>query len=138
MDIASVNNLMRKQKCGAQMFLHNLTGFWARNRKQVKAGIYRFRARELQFIRPGYSMKHIKNKNEFLLTDGVLQKKSHYSPNRRLCRIITKRRVLYKDKKTLTPWARRIAEAVHESFGLKKVRFVRMIRLFNPDYLAKG
>ena len=155
LDIASVNNLMRQPKRGAHMFLHNLTGSWARSSKAVKAGAYKLKVSAkggsasggknqkskiyyLKFIRSGYTLKHLKNKSEFLLTDGVLREKSFYSPNRRLCRIITKRRVLRKDKKTLTPWARRVVGAAHESFGLKKIRFVKLIRLFNHDYLAKG
>jgi len=151
MDVKSINNLMRQPKRGAQMFLHNLTGSWARSSKTVKAGVYKLRKRkfsiftfqfsnkyDLIFLRRGYLLKHIKHRGEFLLTNGVLQEKSFYSPNRRLCRIITKRRVLRKDKKTLTPWARRVAETVHESFGLKKIHFVKLIKLFNPDYLAKG
>jgi len=138
LNIESVNRLMRRPKRGTQMFLHNLTGSWARSHKRVRAGVYRLNAGELKFLRSGYSLKHIKNKDEFILTDGVLQKKSHYSPNRRLCRILTKRRVLSRDKKRLTPWAKLVAETTYEAFGLKKVRFVKLIKLFKPDYLAKG
>jgi hypothetical protein len=150
-DIASINNLMRQPKRGAQMFLHNLTGSWAKSHRRVGAGVYKLQKRkfsifnfqfsnkyDLVFIRQGYLLKHLKHKDEFILTDGVLQEKSAYSPNRRLCRIITKRGVLSKDKKTLTPWARRVAEAVHKSFGLKRIYFVKIIKLFNRDYLAKG
>lgn len=158
-DINQINALMRQPKEGAQMFLHNLTGQWTRNNGTVIAGVYRLRrppttsrqqsitgpgrsssvaARRLKFVRPGYALRHLAHKDEFLLADGVLQKKSHYSPNRRLCRIVTLRRVLAKDKKTLTPWAKTVAQTVHDAFRLKKVRFVRLFKIFNPNFLAKG
>lgn len=146
-DIENINTLMRQPKCGAQMFLHNLTGSWAKSRKRVRAGVYKLKSKiknkklktyYIKFVRPGYSLNHIKDRNEFILTDGILRENSAYSPNRRLCRIITKSPVLSENKKTLTPWAARIAETVHEAFCLKKVRFVKLIRLFNHDYLAKG
>jgi len=144
-DVDQINALMRKPKGGAQMFLHNLTGEWTRSHGSVKAGVYTLKSTEnapfpdeLRYVRPGYSLKHLKRKDEFLLTDGVLQKKSHYSPNRRLCRIITLRHVLGKDKKGLTSWAKAVTQAVHAAFNLKKVRFVKLIKFFNPDFLAKG
>ena len=129
---------MRKPKKGAQMFPHNLTGHWMRSNGRVKAGVYRFRNGNLKFIRPGYAMKHLKRKDEFLLTDGVLQKRAHYSPNRRLGRILTLRGVLAKDKKHLAPWARRIVLKTHNRFKLRRVWFVGLRKFFNPDFLAKG
>lgn len=166
MDIKEINTLMRKPKQGAQMFPHNLTGHWTRSNGRVKAGIYKlhktrniparrslavfFRSlrrrrgegekheTKLQFIRPGYAMKHLKHKDEFLLTDGVLPKKAHYSPNRRLGRILTLRRVLTKDKKSLTPWARQITLKTHNKFKLRRVWFVKLRKFFDPDFLAKG
>lgn len=141
-DKKQINQLMRRKKRGAQMFPHNLTNHWAKSNAGVKAGIYKLRKTKaktkLKFIRPGYAMKHLKYKDEFLLTDGVLKKKAHYSPNRRLGRIITLRRVLSKDKKNLTPWSRRVALGTHNSFKLKRIWFVKLIKFFNPNYLAKG
>jgi hypothetical protein len=46
--------------------------------------------------------------------------------------------VLGKDKKGLTSWAKAVTQAVHAAFNLKKVRFVKLIKFFNPDFLAKG
>ena len=83
-------------------------------------------------------MKHLKHKDEFLLTDGVLPKKAHYSPNRRLGRILTLRRVLTKDKKSLTPWAKQITLKTHNKFKLRRVWFVKLRKFFDPDFLAKG
>lgn len=148
-DLNQINALMRQPKVGAQMFLHNLTQSWVKNHNEVRAGVYKLKFDKLEFIRPGYALKHLKSADEFLLTDGVLQKKSHYSPNRRLCRIITLNSVLAKNKKgpaslselcgaSLTPWASQVAESVHAAFNLKKVRFPKLIKFFKRDYLAKG
>ena len=120
------------------MFPHNLTGNWTRSTGRVKAGVYKLRNKKLKFVRPGYAMKHLKYKEEFLLTDGVLPKKAHYSPNRRLGRIITLRSVLSKNKKRLSPWAKKITQKTHDAFKLKRVWFVRLRKFFNPDFLAKG
>jgi len=144
-DIKEINALMRKPKKGAQMFPHNLTGHWMRSNGRVRAGVYKLHktrntkhVAKLKFIRPGYAMKHLKRKDEFLLTDGVLQKRAHYSPNRRLGRILTLRGVLSKDKKHLAPWARRIVLKTHNRFKLRRVWFVGLRKFFNPDFLAKG
>jgi hypothetical protein len=92
----------------------------------------------LRFLRAGYALKHLKNSDEFLLTDGVLPEGSHFSPNRRLARIVTAQGVLSVDKKTLTPWARKVAESVYQAFCLRKVRFAKLIKIFRPGFLAKG
>lgn len=137
-DIGQINALMRQPKIGAQMFAHNLTGHWVRSAAKVQAGVYKMRKGKLSFARSGYSMKHLSSKDELLLTDGVLQKKAHYSPNRRIGRIITLRPVLSKNKKTLTPWAKRATLKIHDKFKLKRVWFVKIRKFFNPNFLAKG
>lgn len=138
-DIDKINTLMHRPKFGAQMFLHNLTEKWARNHGELRAGVYKIvETDKMEFLRPGYAMKHLKNSDEFLLTDGVLQKESHFSPNRRLCRILTLSNVLSDDKKTLNSWAKDVVEMVHQHFNLKPVRFSKLIRFFNPRILAKG
>jgi predicted ATP-grasp superfamily ATP-dependent carboligase len=140
-DLAQINGLMRRPKIGAQMFPHNLTGHWVRSNGRVRAGVYRLDAPKrpnLHFVRPGYALKHLKHNDEFLLTDGVLQKRAHYSPNRRLGRILTLRPVLSKNKKDLAPWARRVALKTHDKFKLKRVWFVGIRKFFAPNFLAKG
>lgn len=138
-DINEINGLMRQEKIGAQMILHNLTGRWARIHRQLKAGVYKLRNNKLKYLRPGYDLKHLKNKEEFLLADGVSLKKSHFSPNRRLCRILTLNQILdSSDYKKLTPWAQQVAEVVHQSFEVKPVRWIKLKKIFFPNFLAKG
>lgn len=134
-----INEQIRKQKTGAQMFLHNLTEKWARNHNQLKAGIYKLEKNKLKYLRSGYDLKHLKNKEEFLLTDGVSIKKSHFSPNRRLCRILTLNQVLDENNyKELNSWAKQVTETVYDSFNLKPVKFIKLKKLFKPNFLAKG
>ena len=65
-------------------------------------------------------------------------KKSPFSPNRRLCRILTLDRVLDDSYKQLTPWANQVTEIVYKAFDLKPVRWLKLKRKFNPNILAKG
>jgi len=137
-DVRQINALMRRPKNGAQMFPHNLTGRWTRSNARVNAGVYKLNGNRMKFIRPGYALKHLQNENEFLLTDGVLDKNAHYSPNRRLGRIIALGPLLSENKKSLTPWVKEVALATHDSFKLRRVWFAKLRKLFNPEFLAKG
>ncbi|MBU1255495.1 ATP-grasp domain-containing protein [Patescibacteria group bacterium] len=137
-DIEEINRLMRQEKIGAQMIVRNLTGHWARNHKQVKAGVYKLRKNKLKYLRPGYDLKHLKNKEEFILTDGVSLKRSHFSPNRRICRILTLNQVLDLNYKELNPWAKQVAKTVYQAFDMKSVRWIKIKKFFFPNFLAKG
>ena len=138
-DIKEINKLIRQKKNGAQMILHNLSGHWARNRNEIKAGVYGLENNKLKYLRTGYDLKHLKDKEEFLLADGVSLKKSHFSPNRRLCRILTLNSVLDDSKyKELTPWAKKVAEIVYESFSMKPIKLIKIKKFFFPNFLAKG
>jgi len=137
-DLEEINRLMRQDKIGAQMMPHNLTEHWARNHKQIKAGVYKLKNNKLKYLRPGYALKHLKDKKEFVLADGIQTKKSPYSPNRRLGRILTLNCVLDDSYKQLTPWAQEVAKLVHQAHGLKPVKFLKLKKLLNPHILAKG
>ncbi|MFH0906984.1 MAG: ATP-grasp domain-containing protein [bacterium] len=138
-DAQEINKSMQKEKIGSQMILHNLSGRWAKNHRQIKAGIYKLRNKKLKYLRPGYDLKHLKNKEEFLLADGVSLKKSHFSPNRRLCRILTLNKTLDNSTyKELTPWAKQVAETVYHAFNIKRVRWVKIKKIFSPHFLSKG
>ena len=139
-DIEAVNKSMRQEKIGAHMFVRNITGRWARNHHQLKAGIYKLTSKnKLEYLRPGYDLGHLKNKEEFLLADGVPLKKSHFSPNRRLCRILTLNSILDEtDYKKLNPWAEQVVKIVYQAFQIKPVRFIKIKKFFAPNFLAKG
>ncbi len=134
-----INRLIRQAKRGSQLFPHNLTGHWARNHKQTKAGIYRLKQGKLSYLRPGYHLKHLEKEEEFLISDGVPFKKSHFSPNRRLCRILSLNRTLAQDNyQSLNEWAKSVAEAVYQSFDLRPIRLLKLKKIFFPHFIAKG
>lgn len=138
MDFKAINSLMRQKKQGSQMLLHNLLNRWARIHKTLKPGIYQLnKNNKIKFLRPGYKLQDLKKKSEFLITEGILIKKSHLSPNRRLCRILTLNKVL-ENYKELTPWAKTVAQEVYKGFKLKRIYFIKLRKLFFPNFLAKG
>ncbi len=136
-DVAQINKLMQQPKKGAHLFLHNLSGRWARNKKTIRAGVYVLRGNELQYKRPGYDLKHIKNNDEFIITESVPLLNSYFSPNRRLVRILTLKSVIKKHDK-LNNWAQKVVTITYNAFCLKPIRFFKIIRFFNPNYLVKG
>lgn len=137
MDIAEVNQSIQKERSGTQMFLHNLTGRWSKNHKQIKAGVYKLKQDKIKYLRPGYDLKHLKDKEEFLLADGLPFRKSHFSPNRRLCRILSLAQVLDASRQ-LNPWASQTAQSVYRALDIKPVRFIKIKKFFFPNFLAKG
>jgi predicted ATP-grasp superfamily ATP-dependent carboligase len=138
-DLEEINRLMRQEKIGSQMIMHNLTGRWAKNYRQLKAGVYKLKNNKLKYLRPGYDLKHLKDKEEFLLVDGVPFKRSHFSPNRRLCRILTLNQVIDSSTyKQLTPWAQQVAETVYQRFKIKPIKWIKIKKIFSPHFLAKG
>lgn len=137
-DISQVNASMRKEKRGSQMMLHNLSQKWAKNHNEIKAGVYELNENnKIKFIRNGYALKHLKEENEFLITEGVPFKKSHFSPNRRLCRVISLNKAL-ENKKSLASWAQTAMENIYNEFNLKPIKFIKLKKVFKPDLLAKG
>jgi len=137
-DLEEINRLMRQKKIGSQMIVHNLTGRWSINHKEVKAGIYKLENDKLKYLRPGYDLKHLKDDQEFLFADGIQFKKAPFSPNRRLGRILTLNRVLDDSYKKLTPWAKQITELIYQAHDLKPVKLLKLKKIFKPDLLAKG
>lgn len=138
-DVEQVNSLMRQNnKIGAQIIPHNLTGRWARNHKQIKAGVFKLKKDQLEYLRPGYDLKHLKSKEEFVLTDGIQIEKSPFSPNRRLGRVLTLDKVLDNSGKELNSWAKQIALSMHQALDLRPVKLLKLKKVFKPRLLAKG
>jgi len=94
LDLALVNQAMRRRRKGTQMLLHNLEGRWAKTTQEVQSGIYRLENGEMKFLRQGYKLSHLKSDDEFLITEGVPIKGSYFSSHRRLVRILSLRSVL--------------------------------------------
>lgn len=137
MDVKAINLLLQKPKQGAHMFMHNLTQRWAFNYGSLKPGVYVLKNKKPVFLRSGYRLSDIQTSKEFVVTEGVPVLKRHFSPNRRLCRILTKASVLEEFGK-LNPWAQEVVRSVYDQFKLKPARLIKIKKFFNPNYLAKG
>jgi len=138
LNLNAINKLMRQNKKGSQIIMHNLLNRWARIHKTVKPGIYQLdKNGKVKYLRPGYKLQDLKNKNEFAIVEGILIKKSHLSPNRRICRILSLNRAL-ENYKELTPWAKTIAQEVYKEFKIKRIKFIKLRKILTPYFLAKG
>ena len=134
--IDSVDSMLVK-KHGAQLVLHNKEARWAKTTKEILPGIYKIQKNKLVYVREGYSMNHIKENGEFLLSDGLRKSGAPLSPNRRIMRLITKESVL-KDENNLNDWAKKASRLSYESLGIKPVKFFGLKRFFNQKFMIKG
>jgi predicted ATP-grasp superfamily ATP-dependent carboligase len=133
---ASVDSMLAK-KHGAQLVLHNKEARWAKTTKEILPGIYKIEKNKLVYVREGYSMNHIKESGEFLLSDGLRKSGAPLSPNRRIIRLITKEPVL-KDENNLNDWAKKASRLSYESLGIKPVKFFGLKRFLNQKFMIKG
>lgn len=134
LDLDRINSIMRQKKLGAQMILHNLSGRWSKTNKQLLPGIYRLEKDQLVFKRPAYSLKNIKEDDEFLLIDGVPLRGTKFSCHGRIMRILTLRRVLDQEKRKLNLWASKIAARVYSELELNPIRFYWFRRLLSGRF----
>jgi predicted ATP-grasp superfamily ATP-dependent carboligase len=104
---------MKQKKIGSQLILHNKEACWAKNTKELRPGVYKIVDDKLFFVREGYALSHLKEREEFLLSDGMRHKMSPLSPNRRLVRFITLNNVL-ESYGTVSLWARRATQLAYD------------------------
>jgi predicted ATP-grasp superfamily ATP-dependent carboligase len=132
-----IQELMKTPKQGAQLVIHNQECGWARNQSIIKPGVYIVKKNQLHFVRPGYKLEHLKQTNEFLLSDGLPHKNDPFSPNRRIMRLITQKEVLLNHYQ-LNPWSKEAARISYKSLKIVKVKLFRLKRFFNPRFMLKG
>jgi len=148
MDFKEVQKLGRGEKQGAQLLLHNLERKIVTPTKTVKAGVYKIssarhtkfsacsqlsgypdetlRAQKsvlpapIKFLRPGFSLLDIKDKNEFVLCDRIVGEEAVLKPAERLGRLVFKRKVMGQDNRLL-PEIREVVKQVYNSFELMPI-----------------
>jgi D-alanine-D-alanine ligase-like ATP-grasp enzyme len=133
-DPKKINEILWQRKEGAQMCLHNPFQREVIQTKELEAGAYKIsqkskvpstraqdegKSQRLELVRPGYALKHLKNKNEFLLTEGLQKKGAKIQSYQRLGRILTQKRVLNEDLKDLRPEVKKFLKLTLKSFDLK-------------------
>lgn len=93
-NIKKINSQMWQKKEGSQMFLHNPFQKRAIQKKGIEAGIYKkSKSKNIKFIREGYQFSQLKNKNEFLFTDGIQKEGSEFKGYQRI-RILSKKSII--------------------------------------------
>lgn len=118
LNLKRINDDVRQQKLGSQMILHNLLYKWAENKGELPAGVYQYKKGRFSYQREGYHFKHLKDKDEFLLADGVPIKNSKLTPNQRLLRILTLRGVMDLRTYKLNDWGHKVAQWTYQQLKI--------------------
>ncbi|MBD3282346.1 MAG: hypothetical protein GF387_01940 [Candidatus Portnoybacteria bacterium] len=135
-DINKINSLMRKSKKGGQVIIYNSTARWATIGKTVKPGVYKLENKKPKFVRPGYKLRHLKNKSEFIVSGGILPKNQYLSPSRRVCRIMALRGFLKNDQK-LSRWGNTVIRETYRLFKISPIRFFKIKKIFSRNLKNK-
>jgi hypothetical protein len=104
---------------GAHIILHNPEKYDVVCQNQLQGGVYVLNKNWLRYLRSGVELSDIKNKNEFIITEGGPIKGRAYKRDRRLLRIITKRAISKSEGKQLNDWGKNIIKSVYKGLKLK-------------------
>lgn len=118
LDVEEVNRLIKKPKKGAQLVLFNKFRGFAKNRKSLRPGVYVMENNELKYLRPGYKLRDLKERGEFILTDGVPYENTLLKPHERVLKILTFEKIMDKENYKLNAWAKKVAEKIYENLDL--------------------
>lgn len=116
MDFDKVQEQNRQPKQGAQILMHNLEAGRVKVGGEVKAGIYNMRG---EYVRSGWNLLHIKEPDEFVLTDGVPLQGQALKPAERLGRLLFNR-VIVDETGRLLPEIRELIKQLYQKFQLRK------------------
>ncbi len=106
---------------GCHLILYNQASGNVRIGNELKGGVYTLTNAprpELKYLRPGFELDDIKNKNEFVLTDGVPTKELSYKKGRKLFRLIAKKSLVKKTGRELNSWGRTVVSRVQSCFDI--------------------
>ncbi len=73
---------------GAQLIIYNREKKEAKIRGSLKPGVYQFKEKKMEFIREGYDFLAIKERDEFIITDGVPKAGARIKGWGRICRVL--------------------------------------------------
>lgn len=120
MDLDEVQKVAREPKEGAHFHLHNIERKFVTPTRTVKAGVYQWDGEKVKWVREGFSLLDIRDKDEMVLADKVVGERMVLKPAERIGRLIFKRRVL-DDKGGLLPEIQKIVKAIYSQFELMPV-----------------
>ena len=118
-DVNQLNEGFLKDKEGAHFFItapytpYKIKGV-------LKAGVYKINKGVLKFLRPGYELTDLKNKQEFLLVDGVPhQPRIEEGELLRILRVVTDCQISQNMGRELNSFGKEITNAVYEALKIK-------------------
>jgi len=120
MDLDEVQKVAREPKEGAHFHLHNIERKFVTPTRMVKAGVYQWDGEKVKWVREGFSLLDIKDKDEMVLADKVVGERMVLKPAERIGRLIFKRRVL-DDKGRLLPEIKKVVKEIYSQFELMPV-----------------
>lgn len=120
MNLEEINRLMKKDKKGTHLILYTKSGP-SKNHGTVRPGVYRFEGNDMKYLRPGYRLSDLKDKNEFAVVDNPPFRNTEFKKHRRLCRIITHRSITDPETYKLNRWGKKIAEKVRSELDIRPV-----------------
>lgn len=120
--LPQVQQSYRESKIGAHLLLHNQTRRWIKIQGHVKAGAYRWRAGNLEWLREGFAMQHIKDpENEFIYTDGVPEHGRIYKPGERMGRLLFRRSIALSHRE-IGDWSKAVIKKIAEDLALRLIK----------------
>lgn len=121
LDFEAVQKSYWQKKEGAHIILNNKAEDWVEVGGEIKSGVFRLKNGDLEFVRDGFSLLDIKDKEEFVLTDGVPFRGEIIKPNLRILKIVFPCQILAADGKSIDERTKKIIELVYEKLDLKPV-----------------
>jgi hypothetical protein len=122
-DVNMVNQAYRRGIGGSHIILFNKEHVPLDVGRSVRSGVYRYdpRGRRIEFVRKGLRYEDLRDKDEFILTDGVPCKGGTVVFNdelTRICRILFPFQIIESPTK-LNEEAREIVNLVYDQFGFQ-------------------
>lgn len=114
-DINKLNTKIRKEKKGAHIILRNKFKRDVIIKKSLKSGVYVFENDKLIFVKNGYCLQHIKNKQKEFVITAVPNKGKIFEPDSQLIRIHTYSKVLDKNSRFLSKRFKLICEEIYRA-----------------------
>lgn len=109
-----------RKREGAHLIVFNPFDFDVVCQNELKGGIYKVVKNSLVFMRNGFEMADIRNKGEFVLTDGVPTKDVVFGKNRKIFKIITRDIIAKNRGAQLNNWGKNIVETLIRHMNFKQ------------------
>jgi predicted ATP-grasp superfamily ATP-dependent carboligase len=119
--LKKLNQELSNHKEGSHLFIASPYPSY-KIRGKLRAGVYKLCKGNLKFLRQGYKFKHLKNKKEFLLVDGVPHSpRIETSGLFRILRVVSPIQISQKMGKELNFTGRKIVKAVYKELKIRSL-----------------